>query len=241
MRTIFPPVVLGGKLPVTAVTFTDSVDKLSRSTALTGASTSDSGTLSFWFKPTGLINSTTTIFRVGSDLYLSRIQSDDSNASRRGVLSISSTPVFYYGSFALASNTWTHCLVSWRTSGSNVLQAYFNDTVNTPQSLTLATGTINYAATPAELGATPTGAPFLAGDMAEFWFNPTYVDLSVADNRRKFITADGSPAFLGRTGQRPIGASPLIYLKGPASAWGTNSGTGGNFTVTGTFTDATPP
>lgn len=241
MTIVFPPVMTGGAPPITAVNFTASTDKLERATALSGAGNSNECTMSFWFRPTGLDTSTQTIFSVGSSLYVQRIQSDDATTARRRVLSISSTPVFYYGRFALALNTWTHCLVSWRTSGSNILQAYFNDTVNTPQTLTLTTGTINFADTPSGLGRSPGGGPFLAGDVAEFWLTTSYIDLSVTDNRRKFIKADGKPAYLGPTGGRPTGSSPLIYLKGPATNWGTNSGTGGNFAVTGTFTDATPP
>jgi hypothetical protein len=238
---ILPGAVIGGAPLVTAVTFTDSTDMLRRASGLTGGAASNLGTFSFWFKPTGLDNVNQMIFSLGTLLYVFRVQADDANAARRRGLAISSTPVFYYSTTDLTLNVWTHCLISWRTNGSNVCQVYFNDVADTPQTSTLATGTINWGTSPLGLARSISDGPFLAGDVAEFWFANTYIDLSVTDNRRKFIKADGKPAFLGLTGQRPTGSSPLIYLKGPASNWGTNSGTGGDFTVTGTFTDATPP
>jgi hypothetical protein len=63
-----------------------------------------------------------------------------------------------------------------------------------------------------------------------------YIDLSVESNRRLFITAGGKP--VNPDLPRAILGTPLIDLRGPASAFGTNNGSGGDFTVTGTLTDA---
>jgi hypothetical protein len=74
--------------------------------------------------------------------------------------------------------------------------------------------------------------------LAEVYINlAEYVDLSVEANRRKFISSAGKPVNLGASGSVPTGTAPIMYFKGPASAFPTNLGTGGNFTVTGTLTD----
>ena len=52
------------------------------------------------------------------------------------------------------------------------------------------------------------------------------------------FSRNGRPVSLGSDGSKPTGTAPPIYLKGPASTWGVNSGTGGNFTVVGSFSDA---
>lgn len=76
---------------------------------------------------------------------------------------------------------------------------------------------------------------------ADFWFAPgQYVDLSVAANRDKFRTESqittgfsGRPADLGSGGATPTGTQPLVFFRSAAASVGTNSGTGGNFTATG--------
>lgn len=55
-------------------------------------------------------------------------------------------------------------------------------------------------------------------------------DFSQEANRRKFIKADGGPAYLGARGQAPLGVIPLVY--GPAGD-GTNLGIGGDFSPVG--------
>jgi hypothetical protein len=237
---ILPGGIIGGAPQVKAVEFTASTDMLSRASALTGAVDGSQATTSFWFRPTGLAASNQVMFRIGTAVTFVRSATTGTlriDASLPGV----GSRIGYTSGATLPLSSWYHILVSWTLPGTNVIQVYISDAVDTPGSSTLTTGNVGLTATPNGLGISAGGTPFVAGDFAEFWFAPTYIDLSVTANRRKFIKADGKPAFLGLTGQRPTGSSPLIYLKGPASNWGTNSGTGGNFTVTGTFTDTTPP
>lgn len=79
-------------------------------------------------------------------------------------------------------------------------------------------------------------------EIAEFWFSTaSQIDFSDANNRAKFAR-NGRPAYLGTDGSKPTGSQPLIYMKGAASAWATNYGSGGNFTVNGALANAaTPP
>jgi hypothetical protein len=69
------------------------------------------------------------------------------------------------------------------------------------------------------------------------YFDDSYIDFSQEANRNKFIDQLGYPKDLGADGSEPTGSSPLIYMKfDDTAALGTNSGTGGNFTVNGTVT-----
>jgi hypothetical protein len=77
--------------------------------------------------------------------------------------------------------------------------------------------------------------------MAEVYATNEFLDLSIESNRRKFISASGTPVNLGTDGNIPTGTQPLIYLSGPATNWnaGKNFGSWSGFTVHGTVTDCT--
>lgn len=69
-----------------------------------------------------------------------------------------------------------------------------------------------------------------------------YLDMpsSLVDIDDSAIRAKFGPSQINSDGSGPSGTSPLIYMSGNAAYWNTptNSGTGGTFTVTGTFADA---
>src|SRR6185295_18112501 len=44
-----------------------------------------------------------------------------------------------------------------------------------------------------------------------------------------------SPVSLGSNGSTPTGSAPLVFMSGDISAWFTNKGTGGGFTLSGTL------
>jgi len=74
------------------------------------------------------------------------------------------------------------------------------------------------------------------GKIGQLWIAPGRdMDLSNGTNRAKFY--DSGPVDLGSTGDAPTGTAPIIFLKNIYSSFNTNSGTGGNFTVTGALTD----
>ena len=83
------------------------------------------------------------------------------------------------------------------------------------------------------------GTPLFTGDIADVYIAPgQFIDFSVEANRRKFISADGKPVDLGSNCSTPTGTAPAVCFSGNASSFGTNKGTGGAFTLTGTLTDA---
>ena len=84
---------------------------------------------------------------------------------------------------------------------------------------------------------------FVGMSMADLWIAP---GVSLLDNngyipeatRRKFISANGKPVDLGSDCSAPTGTAPAVCFSGDATTFGTNKGTGGTFTLTGTLTDA---
>lgn len=72
---------------------------------------------------------------------------------------------------------------------------------------------------------------FFNGRLGALWFTTTYIDLSVAANRAKFVAGTGinaAPADLGATGELPTGTSAIIYLPLYGNLPSKNYGTGGD-------------
>jgi hypothetical protein len=245
---ILPGAIIGGLPKVKAVTFDGTNDSLSRATAFTGSAAGATGTFSVWVQFNGSDAENQYLMDTGALLRIRREQSDAAPVADRKKLLVTlgatgpAIRISYNSGTALNVGAgWYHLLMSWDTAGT--VELYINDALDTPTTTTIAAGNINgYTAAP-YVGITTGGVARLNADMAEFWFDFTQkIDFTVEANRRKFITSGGRPANLGANGEKPTGSSPILYLKGPASNWGTNAGTGGNFTVAGTFTDAaTPP
>lgn len=95
------------------------------------------------------------------------------------------------------------------------------------------------------IGRSASTSGYWNGRLGALWFNTSYIDLSVASNRAKFVSGtsiDAKPVDLGATGELPTGTSPLIYLPMYGNNAGKNYGTGGDFTVnSGPFTGARGP
>ncbi len=132
-----------------------------------------------------------------------------------------------------ASAKWIHLLASWDLTATTAY-IYINDVADVT-STTKTNGTIDYVtATPNwSVGSETDGTNKFYGSLSEVYFTNTFLDISNSTNRRKFIDASGLPVSLGSDGSTPTGTAPIVYLKGDSSAFGVNSGTGGNFTVNG--------
>lgn len=85
------------------------------------------------------------------------------------------------------------------------------------------------------------GSLNFAGDVADLWFDTTFLNPTTEANRRKFITSDFKPVPLGSDGSTPTSSQPVIYLLGVESATsvvpaaGNNTGSGGIFVENGEF------
>jgi hypothetical protein len=97
---------------------------------------------------------------------------------------------------------------------------------------------IDYTDIDFAVGARVAGTNKIDGLIAELWLSTTtFIDLTVTANRRKFVTADLRPVYLGVTGEIPTGSAPIMYMSGDSSTWFTNKGTGGGFTLHGELDD----
>ena len=146
-------------------------------------------------------------------------------------------------SSAIDDNVWGPVFVSWKTdfsAGNRLVKFLFGD-VSLSDSIIDAGASFSvfYNSQPFYIGRQVFESQVFVGDMAEVWFDDSYIDFSTEANRRKFATAGGKPVDVGTDGSTPTGGQPIIYLSvrpGDAAAdFVTNRGTGGNFTQNGTL------
>jgi hypothetical protein len=229
--------VVGGFPPPKAVVFDGTNDYLTRGGDLTGIADGKQGTFSCWVDMNGGDGSLQHLFVLGSSFGVRRLADGNWNiqgqtSAGANTLQLSTTGGGYTAAFG-----WAHILASWDLTNSANRHLYVNDVSNISVG-TYNNNNIDYTAGDAAVGALTTGLLKLNADVAELWFSTTYLDLGVESNRRKFVSAGGRPAFLGTNGSKPTGSQPIVYLKGPASAFATNLGSGGNFSVTGALTNS---
>jgi len=233
------------------VVFDGTNDFMARGANLTGIANSAQGICSCWVRINGgdaaqqlIFQSNTAglfdIYRNSSNKFYLKLFS----AGYASGLTVPTTTSY------TTSPTWRHLLFSWDTdfaAASRVAHMYINDVSDkgTADNDYGVAFSVTYAdETNWSVGASQdTGADKANMDMAELWFlSGVFLDFSLVENRRKFITQLGKPADLGGFGENPLGTRPLVYFKGPADAFNVNRGTGGNFTVTGTLDNgATSP
>jgi len=81
------------------------------------------------------------------------------------------------------------------------------------------------------------GSGYLDGGLAEMYMTTSYIDFSLESERLKFRDAFGYPVNLSAQITAAAIPTPPIYVRFDPASQGTNSGTGGDFTKTGTITD----
>ena len=234
---------VSGEVLPEAVSFDGTNDYLSRSSDMTNNADGKTFTFSCWvYIPSGY-NGTIGVYNVGSFW----IQPDkDGGLGIVGYGPSGGNPAFYSNLPAntIPLDTYSNILVSINVNGgvsTRLRHVYIND-VNVTSSadwyesegsgwyndklinFTPDNGTIRVGANAA--------SQKLKGRLAHVFLDYTYRDLSTTSNRRLFIDADGKPS-------STIPSSPILYLpmKDAATA-GSNSGTGGDFTVNGVLATA---
>lgn len=227
-----------------AVTLTNG-NYLSRGAKPTGLVDSSKGILSMWVK-WNTFSGTDFFLQPGGGLSHSlTLRSDE---TFRIYFFNSSAESFAFNSSILTgsytTSDWIHILASWDvnfTQGNRLYHLYINDVSDATITIDGTDAMIpNWgSATDMYIGHNGSGSFEPEADMAEFYWNiGEYLDLSVTANRRKFISTTGKPIDLGADGSTPTGTAPIIYLPNSASTFHQNEGTGGDFTATGTFVDA---
>jgi hypothetical protein len=223
--------------------FDGTNDYALRGAALTGIAAGKAGIVSAWVRFDGSDAATHFVITDGAALAGSRISLRKTtgnfiavvglNAAGATILQLSSTPTYTAGA------AWLHILSSWDLA-TGVGHLYVNDvdvrnvpgTILTNDTLAYATNG-NFA-----VGGGTGGLSLLNGALSQLLFHPSYLDITVEANRRKFRSASGQPVWLGANGALPLGVQPLLYLPdgNPAS----NAGSGGNFTITGALDTVSP-
>lgn len=232
---IFPGAVIGG-YSAKGVTFDGTNDYLTHSGAPTGVADGKTGLASFWIK----------VSTPGSDVYVL------SNGGTRfrirvltsglvifvGLTTSVSTAVGMQSTASIATGAWKHILAAWDAASSANCKLYVNGSDATDL-YSRSDANIDYnTGSDWSFCADWNGLNKVAADVADFWLDTAqWLDLTSSTNREKFAK-NGRPMYLGQDGSKPTGTAPKIYFKGPASNWGTNAGTGGNFSLTGSLTDA---
>jgi hypothetical protein len=230
-------------IKVESADFDGTNDYMLRGGDLTGAADGKSGILSLWLRIDGGDGTTLTMIADGTAVtgrfYLARLSSNiflinAFNSGGTQILNLQTSGTH------ITSATWLHILSSWDLA-AGVSSFYIND-VSDQLVATRTNDTIDYlSGIDWAIGANNAGGLKTNGCMAELYFAPNqYLDFSIVENRRKFISPNGKPVALGTNGSLPTGTAPIIYLHlDPAEApadFATNRGTGGNFSITGTLT-----
>lgn len=226
--------IVGGIFPSLPVNGNDDAS-LANASGLTGVADGTLGTVSFWIKsafsgPFRLIDTTLGRFRVTVNT--------GGNLTIVGVRTSGTACLSLQSASSISTSDWNHVLAAWDLSSDATCHLYTNGSDNT--SLSIRTNNaIDYTQADWFVGRynTPATTGRLIGDLAEVWFDDSYLDITSSVVRETFAR-NGRPVSLGSSGQLPTGSAPKIYLRGPGSSFGTNSGTGGNFTASGAFGDA---
>ncbi|MGH7240573.1 MAG: hypothetical protein ACREHG_11020, partial [Candidatus Saccharimonadales bacterium] len=222
-----------------AVKFNGSTTYLEKTTELTGLADSKVGTISVWIRIDGGESGDLLVKTPGSGSSAfnfswavgtgsMQINVVGRNSAGTLILELSSTTSYS------PSTTWLNILASWDLS-LGTTNLYINDASD--KNAVIATNdTINYTqAGTWRVAAFKSFVSLFDGCIAELWADFTScIDFATATNRAKFISG-GGPVDLGSDGSTPTGTAPILYLKNDASTFGTNAGTGGNLTATGTL------
>lgn len=233
--------IIGGRYSPGGVN-SNGTGLLTKASDLSGIADGKQGTVSFWVKTEAAQDGVLAILmQIGASAADQRFRINKTTGEALSIVGARSGgggAVTLNSSTTLFSdNAWHHVLASWDTSSAAACLMYIDDS-DVTNLVSRTDAAIDYTRGEVAIGGNYDGSFKLTGDLAEFWFDDSAIDISSATNRRKFTTGAGLPELLGSDGSKPTGTAPLIYLRGPAANWGTNAGSGGNFSVTGTFADA---
>lgn len=210
-------------------------DFMLRGAALTGATNSPSVTGSVWLRRTGGFGNLHRVIASNAANFVLEWMFENT-LHFRGHDGTSTSLDIVAPPFT--DTAWRHFM--WSANAANA-HLYVNDVSNMTVAAPHTGNNFAFAAqTNWSILAGLTGTNKLQGDIADLqiWFGQ-YRDLSVAANRRLFITSDGKPVDPA-TAEASLGA-PIVRLSGPTASWHANDGTGGGFTLTGSLTDGTGP
>jgi hypothetical protein len=231
---------------INAASFAAANAYMYRTAALANISNSSVGTFSAWINPKTLPASGATqlIYGIGTqqnvrfsvsvantgtpNMLGTIIQVRGYNAANILTLSMNSNT-----GQAIVANNWQHVVVSYNTANANASYIYIGDVKSTNSTYILANGNVNYSVANSFVAGYAANNKF-DGSMSELYLANAWIDLSNTTNRRKFVSANLWPTYLGPTGNTPTGNSAIVYLNFVPPA-NTNLGLGGNYIANGTI------
>ncbi len=234
-------IVLPIMVAINAVDF-DTTAHINRDADLTGNADGKNGTLSVWLKIEGSDDAELTIFGNEGNFYQFRRDTGnkfdllgfDNPIAADIVVRAQSNKTY------VTEDKWIHVLIAWNTAAS-AIDFYINDnnTINRSIAVNKTDDIVGYERTDWAIGSNQAGGSDWNGCISELWHSvDEYVNISIEANRRKFVTANVEAVNLGSDGSNPTGNSPILYFRGNAAGYLTNSGTGGDFgTTIGTLTN----
>lgn len=225
------------------VVFNGSTAYLSRGANLDGVSDGRVGACSFWNWIKGNNSSFLSIlWNTGGRIQIYRGNTNPGRWTLLGRNTSGGTILFAQTDdlYNASQSAYQHIAMSWDLP-NGIAQIVIDgvDAVEGAPTITNENIDYNQAAGNFTIGATGTPAQQYNGWLADFWLTLTeFVDFSNPTTLEKFRSVGGSPVDLGSDGSAPTGNPPQVFFKGPASAFSTNLGTGGAFTLNGSLSDA---
>ncbi len=214
------------------VVFDDDADRLFLISPGLNYPTTKQMTVSFWFKLDSVGNTVTFFSNDGSGVNFNAAASQKNvwfnllNAADSGIMRLRT----FVGS-VLHANKWYHYMASIDLTDTAKRHVYLN---GVEASAGLQSHDNDFIKGSGGSNSAVASGQY-RGEMADLWVDyGTYIDLSIEENRRKFIDATGNPVYLGDNGQLPIGAVPDMFLTGDTANWHTNKGTGGGYPLSST-------
>lgn len=236
-----------GSYSPNAVSMSGGANHVSYGTAF-GPDNVTSWSGSFWIKRAAVSNALEVFFDMSNAAFPNverRVDIDILANNKLSFIAVNSsdTVVLEITSDAITDTNWHHVMYSFNIKDAAKRHIYIDgvsaiDTVTTYDN----TSHMSFSAIETTIGNSIGGGTDFdyEGDIADFWLDfGTYVDLSDAANRAKFISSNGMPMYLGPDGSLPFGFAPDVFLSGNTDDWHLNKGTGGDFTENGALTDAT--
>jgi hypothetical protein len=133
---------------------------------------------------------------------------------------------------------WVHVLASWDLIATRA-DIYIGENEDRAVGATLSGNNICYNSVSWAIGGVTSGV--LDADVADLYVDlGTFTDFTDPNNRRRFSTVDGKPVSLGASCTAPAGHQPIMCFTSAPATWGTNSGSGGSFTINGDGLTAAP-
>ena len=220
--------------------FNGTNSSLRKTSALTGITDTKTVSCSFWVNPGAISGGESWLFMLNSGAGSQRgFQISFSNTIWRffaynsaGTQILGSTASTSYG----AGEPY-FVQISVDLSNSAKRRIYINGVLDSTSWSPYTNDTISYTTANDIYIASDNSSQFVPGALSELYVTNEYIDFTLEANRLKFRDAFGNPVDLTQQIEDGAIPNPAIYMRFPPTAFGTNYGTGGDFSISGTLTD----